>query len=202
MLQKMRYKVECPCIRNTKQELDELIREKLEKWRCLTIAPPSLMEAVVVTKSVSDPQFVYVYSILSLDSRDPYISKIRPFLKYCFDVIGPSNGWLKEKALTISIPASEGVLLENTGNFSAEEEVLATRVLRDLTKLRELGCVIVGNASSLRAYRVEDYMPCQPSDTSVDVDPRYVMPALELGTIDNYCVDDVEYFAEGFIKEK
>lgn len=82
-----------------------------------------------------------------------------------------------------------------TGNFSAEEEKVAKRIKRDIAKLRKLGCVVLGKADHLVAYRKEDYN-YSTLDCTRDY---YPLKSLDLGDINDSGADDEEKFEDGYI---
>lgn len=85
-----------------------------------------------------------------------------------------------------------------TGNFTKEQIRLAKNIARNIKKLRDTGCTVIGKQCTLVAFLDEDY-------NHRDDFMRYTgyrIPYIECGGISDAGADDEEFFEEGYITEE
>ena len=82
-----------------------------------------------------------------------------------------------------------------TGQFTLEMKRLAKQISKSISKLRSLGCVVLGKECFLTAYMAEDYRHSHEHSSD------YELKSLECGRIDDSGADDEEYFEDGYITE-
>lgn len=85
-----------------------------------------------------------------------------------------------------------------TGQFTKEQIRLAKNISRNIKKLRDSGCVIIGKQNTLIAYLDEDY---GHRDDLMSSRSGYEIPYIECGNISDAGADDDEFFEEGYITE-
>ena len=86
-----------------------------------------------------------------------------------------------------------------TGNFTTGQIKLAKNIAKNIKKLRDSGCVVLGKQDTLYAYLKDDY---EHREESCFIADGYAIPNLDCGRIDDSGADDSEYFERGYITEK
>lgn len=85
-----------------------------------------------------------------------------------------------------------------TGQFTKEQIRLAKNIARNIKKLRDTGCAVIGKQWTLAAYLNEDY---KHRDYLMRSDSGYKIPYINCGDISDAGADDEEFFEEGYITE-
>lgn len=85
-----------------------------------------------------------------------------------------------------------------TGNFTKEQIRLAKNIARNIKKLRDTGCTVIGKQWTLVAFLDEDY---EHRDDFMSSSSGYKIPYIECGDISYAGADDEEFFEEGYITE-
>lgn len=88
-----------------------------------------------------------------------------------------------------------------TGQFTSEQIKLAKAIARNIKKLRDSGCEVIGKQDYLHAYLEKDIRHSFIKDDGYAPDYNYPIQYLNCGRIDDAGADDEEYFEVGYIGE-
>lgn len=86
-----------------------------------------------------------------------------------------------------------------TGQFTKEQIRLAKNIARNIKKLRDTGCTVIGKQWSLVAFLDKDY---EHKDDLMRPTSGYKIPYIDCGDISDSGADDTEFFEEGYITEE
>lgn len=91
------------------------------------------------------------------------------------------------------------MIYSEDGSFTREQKRWAQNIARNLQKLRESGCVIIGKENFLGAYIKEELDNVEPDN---GIGSGYPIPILYCGDIDGCRSNETDYFKFGHINNE